>query len=223
MYFPVTCVDNFYTDPEYVARIAREADYTEIHKNWPGYRTKFLHITHPKLFDTTCKKIFSLFYSTEDLGQISWNVEMSFQKIVPIEHQNNLYPDGWVHYDTEKFVAGVIYLYEDTELNTGTSIYTPKNPIETEYGNIKTRDEFHTNTITDFNLYNKIVQENNEKFEETVTVKNKFNRLIMYDGSHYHAAKNINRLEQPRYTIVFFVNKLLASRFPIPQARRFYL
>jgi len=220
MYFPLTCVDKFFIDPNYVVKFAEEAEYIKTDGGWPGYRSKPLYEIHPTLFDLTCRKIFSLFYSEQEFFDLVWNVEMSFQKIVPLDNQDNLYPDGWVHSDGDFLISGVIYLNEDNEIDTGTSIYVPYDLLKGTI-NYEVKRSFYSGTLTDFNLYNRSVKENNDQFEETITVKNKFNRLIMYDAKNFHAAKNIMRIKKPRYTIVFFVKKLVANRFPVPQSRCF--
>lgn len=221
MYFPIICVDNFFSDPDYVFKLAEEAEYNKsIDNRWPGARSNYLHSIHPMLFELTFRKIISLFYSYEETLDTVWNVDMTFQKIIPLENQNSFYPDGWVHSDNNNIFAGLIYLSKDSEINTGTSIYTARSPVATPI-NHKIKEQLYSGTLTDIDLYNRGVKENNDQFEETITVKNKFNRLIMYDAANFHAAKNIMRLTNPRYTLVFFARKFVANRFPIPQTKCF--
>lgn len=215
-YFPAVCIDNFFNDPDYVLDLAKNSAYEKIQANYPGSRSNFIHELDPVLFDTICSKIFSVFYSHKIPPEITWSVQMTFQRIDPFPNQELYYPDGWVHADDVP-MAGVIYLNKN-DINAGTSLYTPKTFLTSpKNGDIK--EAFYSGQLTDVDVYNKAIEENNLNFEETVSFKSKFNRLVMYDGYHMHGAKNLLRLSEPRYTIVFFVMMANAPHFPLQSVR----
>lgn len=215
-YFPAVCVDNFFNDPDYVTNLAKTTKYIHFAPNYPGGRSQPLHELDPFLFHSTCHKIFSIFYGNKIPENLTWSVEMMFHKIEPTTNQDYIYPDGWVHADDYP-LAGVIYLNKN-EIDAGTALYEPKTLTSSpKNGDIK--EAFYSGKLNDINLYNRAVEENNYNFEETVSFKSKFNRLVMYDGYHMHAAKNLMRLTEPRYTIVFFAHKVNAPYFPLQNIR----
>ena len=75
MYFPLTIVDNFFDDFDYVLKLAKSLPYDQKerhyvfnntwHKNYtmPGSVTKPLHEIQPDYFRYSTEKILSLFYN----------------------------------------------------------------------------------------------------------------------------------------------------------------
>ena len=51
MTYPITIVDNFFEDPDGIVEQAMELRfYTPNSGNWPGTRTKSLHVEQPRFF-----------------------------------------------------------------------------------------------------------------------------------------------------------------------------
>ena len=51
MTYPITIVDDFFEDPDAIVEMANELKYyTPNTGNWPGTRTKNLHIEEPRFF-----------------------------------------------------------------------------------------------------------------------------------------------------------------------------
>jgi hypothetical protein len=216
-FFPAICIDNFFNDPDGVVDFAKSIEYPKSQKNYPGVRSAPLHQINRDIFDSVCKKLFGMFYGPTIPDEIHWNVEMSFQRVDPFPNQELYYPDGWVHEDGKQ-LAGVIYLNKN-DINAGTSLFVPKNTQQIAPKNNNVKEAFYEGLVTDPQVYNRAVEESNGDYEETVSFKSRFNRLVAYDGRHLHAAKNLMRLSEPRYTIVFFVHALYAPYFPAQAVR----
>jgi hypothetical protein len=218
MLFPTMCVDNFFDNPKSVRELALSLEYCpEPNGIWPGKRTKPLHEVSPAYNTLFNNKLFSLLYDFSK-HNLNWEVDSYFQMIEP--YGTN--PDiniGWVHKDHNAVLAGVVYLNENPELSSGTSLFTRKflgaEPINGEFK----RGFFVSNGSLDEILYKQKLEENNNQFEETLTVNNVYNRMICYNGSSYHRANGFTGGNEPRLTQVFFVRKLAADWFPIPSMR----
>ena len=141
----------------------------------------------------------------------SYRVDMEFQKI----EKNG---QGIIHLDTTygALGAGVIYLNQEIEKDTGTSFYKLLDP------DYKIKEEFldpvarsHANEHVDG--LDKICQDHYNKFEETMKVQNQYNRLVTYDSNVWHTATSYGN--QTRYTLRFFINELKSKYQDFPLLR----
>ena len=219
MLFPTTCVDNFFDNPNAVRELAYSLDRAPAKNGeWPGSRTEPLHIVAPEYHNFFSTKLFSLFYDFS-CQKVDWDIGTYFQFLEPYS-QNKLANVGWVHKDDAFTLAGVIYLNENQQLDSGTSLFTPKKlgalPIhDNEKHNFYKRES----NITE-DEYIKKLQENNNLFTETITISNVYNRMICYDANNYHKANGFtSETGEPRLTQVFFVRKVVSDWFPIPSMR----
>ena len=57
MDFPILCVDDFYTNPDEVREFALSLEYNGKEGNFPGMRTKELHLINEKFFGSFLFKI----------------------------------------------------------------------------------------------------------------------------------------------------------------------
>lgn len=236
MYFPYICVDNFFTDPDGIVEFAKQFEYFkapgEITDNpnnlptgfWPGRRTKPLQYIAPHFEAKFFEKLFSLFYEVRSI-ELKYRAVSCFQIIDP--HEYGIADTGYIHSD-ETVYTGVVYLSKNMASNSGTSIYkatTPDMPFP-KYSEI--RDNQHNGLIS----YNKLnpehcklaVEEQNSWYIETIRFNNQYNRLIGFDGDQYHGVPKLNGTEtEPRLTLVFFVESVTSSWFPLPNSRKFPL
>ena len=137
---------------------------------------------------------------------------MYFQK------SNKHFGKGWVHADVDFLITGIIYLNPIESLNSGTSIYQAKRTgAEPIHSDIK--QDFYKGKIENCDVAR---DENNNQFEETVVVKNKFNRLVLFDSHLFHSANEFvgNDADSERLTLVFFINKLFIHQYPIQRMKR---
>lgn len=223
MSFPITCVDNFYKDPDKIREFALSLDYVKLQGNYPGRRSHSLHEIEPAFFDSFCKKLFSLFYNFEREA-VNWKVLTSFQKIYPITADpNSTLNEGWIHRDKSTIAAGVIYLTPESRLESGTSIYRFKNNLEKiEELDYEIRNKLYAEEDVDMFAYYKQKQHNSSFFEKTLDVSNVYNRLIMYGSEYWHNQTSLYAHEtEPRLTQVFFINEVEASSFPIDRKENF--
>jgi hypothetical protein len=70
--------------------------------------------------------------------------------------------------------------------------------------------KFSPDNITLFKIdkTNKLKHHYNSKFEETISIKNVYNRMLSYDASSWHCANNYWTDNEPRLCQLFFVYKL---------------
>lgn len=220
-FFPVACVDNFYSDPDKIREFALSLEYSKKEtENYPGERSKPIHTVSPHLFDVLCNKIFSLFFDFNS-NQLDWKVESYFQKIYPFEssvEDSDEVNSGWTHVDDNTIFAGVIYLNPNPNLDSGTSIYE-KNENFNEEIDWSIRNDFYNKKGLPSSEYAKIKSQHNSKFHKTIEFKNVYNRMIMYDGSYWHRHSGfLMDSEDFRLTQVFFLNHL-KTNFPPPVIR----
>ena len=137
---------------------------------------------------------------------------MEFQKI----EKNG---QGIIHLDTTygALAAGVIYLNQDIDRDTGTSFYKLTDP---DY-KIKQHEfldpiaRYHAGEHVD-GLDN-ICEKHYNMFEETMRVQNQYNRLVTYDSNVWHTATSYG--DQTRYTLRFFINELESTHQNFPLLR----
>lgn len=211
MFFPITCVDNFFQDPDAVRELALSLPYDKKEGNYPGVRTKPLHEIAPDYFQFFCRRLFGLFYDYRKFNNVDWVVSTTFQKIEPFEGSDAANV-GWIHKDKTCLFAGIIYLTPNANPDSGTSIFKPKKvncvPI-----NILERNEMFATNKGDERT-EKALKENNERFIETVRFQNMYNRLVSYGGENYHGVNSYCTKTEPRLTQVFFVKNVIADWYP---------
>jgi hypothetical protein len=201
--FPALCVDNFYSDPDWVREFALAQEYKPSPDGaWPGKRTEELSILDKDFFTEFCYKLFSLYFDLEHV-QINWVVSTRFQLIDPQDHhKDSLKNRGWIHYDYEPF-GGLIYLNPTIDTDCGTSLFQIKeNPTLDD----SAKDDFYLNGTDDD--FDQSLRNHNGSFTETVRFQNIYNRLISFDGHTAHGANSLYTDIAPRLTQVFFVKNI---------------
>lgn len=213
--FPAICIDDFYPNVDTVREFALAQEYEPSDGGfWPGERTRHIHELNPEFFDFFTQRVMSVFYNftSED---VTWNISSHFQRFPPYSNDNtSLTNVGWTHRDTALF-AGVIYLTPNPNPNSGTSIFHAKKDILPRKLTHDLRFDLHTGKGVDEEAYANMMRENDSLFEETITFKNRYNRLVAYDASNFHKANSYVQGEQERLIQVFFVNSLKADCLPL--------
>lgn len=206
--FPITIIDNFYSNPDEVRDMALKEEYKPSENGaWPGERSiKNLDEINENLFLFFSKSILSIFYPPE--CHIGFDIVTCFQKITP-RHKEKFHPKnmGWIHTDGCLF-GGLIYLTKDSEKDTGTSIYTEKNTYfqySMEDSMTMRNDYLGQSNIAD-EEYSKIHKKTLESYNETVKIENVYNRCILFGGNNHHSAQSFGTKE--RLTQVFFCYKI---------------
>ena len=218
MTFPVTIVDNFFEDPDLIVEEANKLKYFNPQTgNWPGTRTKNLHIDAPRLHMYFTQKLNSIFWEE---NPDYWNTTCHFQLIDPIDPTDKYYKKnrGWIHTDDNTWYGGIVYLNKDPESDTGTSIYSAKygytHQSEAElnqkmilYRSEKINDE----------EYNRAFDSMNNQYTETVTIENVYNRLVVFNNKTHHGVKTYGT--RSRLTLNFFGIDFSGKRPPLQRAR----
>ncbi len=209
--FPTLVVDDFLDDPDYVLCLATNAEYNDPgYTNYPGVASKNkIYELDQELFNTILQKIFGYYWDLNN--PVNFNVEMDFQKI---ESSGQ----GIIHLDTTygALGAGVIYLNQNAEKDTGTSFYELLDPsyrIEEQFLDPVAR--YHAGEHVDG--IDKICEKHYNMFEETMRVQNKYNRLVSYASDVWHTATSYGN--QTRYTLRFFINELQSNYQDFPLLR----
>ena len=207
---PTTVVDDFFDDPYMVTDFAKSQTYIRDEYNqWPGERTDSIHILNPVFFSNTINKFLSIFYPNN--VNVEWSGFGFFQRI------SDIYDQGWVHVDGT-LVTGIVYLNEHYNRDAGTTIYQP---------NILGEQMLHIDKRTEAikfpeksKEYKNFREENEKQFDESIVLKNKFNRLVAFDSHLYHAGNDFSTDQEDRLTMVFFLDKIYTDNFPLQRTKR---
>lgn len=199
MFFPTTVVDDVLHNPDEVRDYALSLDYyASPEGRYPGGRSKDLKEINPNFQNKIIDLCMSQYWEYgPDLPPFKLHVvaQSYFQLI-------NGSGEGIIHPDTT-LAASIIYLSPNIDSSYGTSIYKMKVPyLETEKEN---RNKY------------------NSQFEEQISIKNTYNRMIMYDGHLYHkgdAPSVQNNLNEQRLTLITFFYKIEGKVFPVPRMKR---
>lgn len=219
--FPITIIDNFYPDPDTIRNLALSQDFEESeYGNWPGKRTKDIIDFDPDLHHFFLRSIMNVFYPTE--FRYTSNFETSFQLIESRDSdQYSPKNKGWIHHDAIIF-GGIVYLTKDPEPDTGTSIYLPKKGHHQHKNSwVQMKASEYKNNSPNPEKYEKLINEQYELFNESVTVENVYNRCFLFGGNVLHAAKTFGTRtgKDARLTQVFFCHDLHSGMDTYPMCR----
>ena len=59
--YPLTIIDDFFVDPDYIRNLALSVDYPHSDQRWPGRRSEKIYKIDRMLFDYVGNKILSIF------------------------------------------------------------------------------------------------------------------------------------------------------------------
>ncbi len=217
MTYPITIIDDFFEDPDKIVHLAESFKYYPPDTgNWPGVRTKQLHLVDDRLFNYIGEKIHLLFYET---SPDYWNMQIHFQKIQPFsEDQYDRRNKGWVHQDIDTFFGGIVYLNKDPEPDTGTSIYTTNNGYALQYRKeIEMKENLYLGKDIDLDEYNRAYDDAHAQYTESVRVENVYNRFVMFNNKTHHGVHTFGTKE--RFTLNFFGMAMTGKIPPLLRAR----
>lgn len=208
--FPTVVADDFYPDPRAIRKIATRLEYRKDLKGaFPGKRTMPLHMIDQAL-DQFCNiRFLSLYFDVAQNANMQWSISSYFQLVDPIATPDSILNTGWTHVDTNSILAGVVYLDQNADIDSGTNLYRAKENINPSIADDATnaRREFYK-TGTAMPGYEQALTDHNSKFTESVVVKNYYNRIVAYDAHVWHRANTHYTGTGPRLTQVFFANDL---------------
>jgi|TARA_X000001388_G_C2222801_1_gene119917 hypothetical protein len=214
MLFPLTCSDNFFSNPdEVLTRLLKiPFNYNVETQYYPGLRTKNLVYEDEQFSKWVVKKIFSINFPGFE-NELNAKVDIFFQKIPPgVEH------DGWVHTDAFAKQTAIIYLSKDN--SAGTSIYLKNNFTDTigekllteDKNNLKYKYFTHPEKFNkeDLKILKNQKEENNSYFNETINIKSVYNRLVTFDGNSFHSAHVSS--DKERLILILFFHQFLFKK-----------
>jgi len=203
---PVTIIDDYFENPDMIVEYANSLKYSKDTKGrWPGVRSEPLHLINKDFFKKFCDKLFSIHFNIAD-PNISWKVSLMFQKI------DSTYKDGWVHQDKNMLYTVIVYLNKNYNLDSGTSLMT-KKVLLPEFDTIQNfAHSLPEDQVKD------IREEINNQYEESISLKNRYNRLIAFPSYMYHKAQSFENNEE-RLTLIAFVEKLYVSETPLTRIK----
>jgi hypothetical protein len=221
--FPVVVMDNFYSNPDEIREYALSLEYFPAEENrHPGKRTKPLHEIDQTFNDFCISKFLSLYYNLDNTF-VQWNVQTRFQLI----ESYNEDPESWlnknfIHTDGNCTLAGIVYLNYNANINAGTSMYRPVKQLGLIDTDMVIRKQFYNNEPVE-QEYIEQIKYHTSQFEETLTVKNIYNRVVAYDANVFHAGSTVHVGNEARLTQVFFVHEVTAEniRTPIDRVRNY--
>tara|TARA_B000000557_G_scaffold244500_1_gene226170 strand:+ start:432 stop:1103 length:672 start_codon:yes stop_codon:yes gene_type:complete len=216
-FFPLTILDDFFENPDEVLKLAEEVDYQNTGQNsFPGQVSNLtLDKINFDIFFYTMKRILSLYWEGE--CEENFQVTMQFHKILP--HDDSLLNKGIIHHDfiQNEVFSGVIYLNENA-IDSGTSFFELKE----KYQNYNTSNEFFKHLETTKKYHGgieesdlkSILRKHRNKFQETMRVQSKKNRMVLYPSGYWHSQTTYG--QNTRYTIRYFCRSdSTGKKFPI--------
>ena len=217
MLIPTIIADDFFRDPDEMVRLSETLEFTPAKDGrWPGYRSKLLHQIDQVLFSKINKKILSIIYPGNQDIQFTSTCGFQLIKQDPKEQMK----EGWVHYDIPSLFTAIIYLSKHEDV--GTTIVDPKK-FTSQVINVDEKNASHLGKKIK-NIHH-LKQENNRQFKDSIVVKSKYNRILIFDSSQYHYVPNYisEDTSEDRLTMVCFFENIYHNRgikFPIPEMKR---
>lgn len=203
---PTVISDNFFPNPDKIVDFALSQEYfPDDSGRSPGKRTHQLYKLDSDLFEYTINKILEV-VSLEHSD--CWEFDCGFQLIEPYtKDKYDPKNKGWVHNDKPTLFGGIVYLNKNPEEDTGTSIYDLKNGYPVERGKFEVKKYKNVATKEFEDTQHAI----NSQYVETISIKNVYNRLVMFSGNTYHAAQTFGN-QKNRLTMPFFCRKLTVNK-----------
>jgi len=172
-------IDDFYQNPDEVVEFAQSQEWRNAAGGNHFLRTVGFPAIDliPTLEDIIGEKV------NNEKGNYWWtsfndfeNFNCSFYKLV---HSDDHAQPNWIHHDWTSW-AGVIYLDKECPTSCGTSLWRhiPTGQDQTLW---------RTGDATDGQTFDPLTSESKDNWEQTDTIANKYNRLVLFRGSMYHS------------------------------------
>lgn len=195
--------DDFFINPWKVMHLGDTLEFQN-DENWPGKRTINLFKTGDKDCIDFAKYFAKRIADEIFYGLSKFEIDIRFHKndIYDVDEANY----GWIHNDGVNF-AGLVYLnQEQSNMDTGTSIFDKTTEGVFEQGDFESRKLLNLKQqVTEQYLTD--LKNNHSNFTETIRTGNKFNRLIAYGADQWHRPNSYKVNTAPRYSLLFFINK----------------
>ena len=204
MFFPTIIYDNFFDDPDIIVDFANSLEYEGGDGSWPGKRTDDLQNIDMSFKKYFIDQILLMFYPDK---LYDWYAKVRFQKVESMhEDQYHIKNCGWIHKDVTDAAGGIVFLDKNPAEDTGTSLYKKKNIFfPTSKQIVDCKKKWYTGEDVSDEEYASHFHSHSGNFDETVRVKNVYNRLLLFNGNEYHGVHTYGPPDHTRLTLVFFI------------------
>lgn len=210
MYFPTTVIDEFFKEPRMLSStldLAKSVEYFRENENYPGESSRLrLDELDPELNSWVVERILSQFWDLKS-EQISWCLSVDFARTFKLAKKGEIEGFGVPHQDNESWTgAGIVYLNDIPTEDSGTSLFRLKDKNKF----FKRASREFVESARNFNAglqvdnYGQLLADHRNKFEETMRVQLRPNRLMFYSPQQWHCQTTYNH-EKPRYTMRVFI------------------
>jgi len=213
IHYPITIVDNFFDDPDYVVSLSHKATwYRDAEYRWPGERSQLIQELDSEFYKYLLFKYFLLFYPANDLNnKFIVNGTSYFQRI-PAGLDL-----GWIHNDYPTLHTYMIYLTPNADPSSGTGLFTPRTGHVNDSLQYQ-KMQYYKGEI-DKEVAQKYQQEHSSQFIQTVACGNVYNRCIGFDAHLWHGALNLNTAQEERLTLITFIEEIVTTKSPISNSK----
>lgn len=210
MIYPFLCVDNFFDNPKKILDFSSTFKFTsDPNGRWPGFRSPETNKTNLDFFKYSTTKMVSVLYPM-CYKQLTWK---AYQYFVLIKENHKL--QSWVHSDEPSEFTTIVYLSNE---QVGTNIYD-HTQFHSGFTHADVKENYFKGTINQEQAL--ITQKDHLKdFTPTISFTSKFNRMILFDASCYHAPDNL--VGEHRLTLITFFTQLIGEniKYPLTEMRR---
>jgi hypothetical protein len=169
-------IENFFGNAQAVIDLSKNLKFYTFDEHpepesvgrYRGKRTVQLHNINKELFDSFQYGVISHLVDLSRVKQCYSRVSAYFSLLSSDDKTSEI---PIIHQDNDVLYAGVVYLSENPDKHSGTSLYKKES----------------------------------NKYELIHEFENKFNKMVMYDGSTFHGT---TKFVDGRMSIVFFVKDL---------------
>ena len=222
--FPITCIDGFFKYPDVIVEMLEDLDYYKSDTgNFPGVRTKPLHISNLHFTKPFIEKVLSTYYNL-NIDYIRWeSLDIRGNKTPSfVEDKDDIRNRSWIHCDEQgdsNAFAGVIYLNKNVKYHdSGISFFQPITPIPQkdidDAAALKLK--YYKKEDIDINEYCTHKNTYEKKFIKSASFANFYNRLIIFPIDMWHRIDNFSvGTGEDRFTISFWMGPVYGSMFPL--------
>jgi hypothetical protein len=203
--FKTRIYDNFFVNPDEIVEIANTQSFIKSNGRFPGRRTTDLTICCNQVREMLLEELLK-----KNIKLTGLSLTAYFQKIPNLsfdELYSTIENSGWIHTD-EALYSGVLYLNSDSQNYGGTSMYEPLeargNP-EIDINQLKMQHYTNAQEV-DCKNYRDSKLKYSALFEETESIENIYNRLVLFDSKKWHNNDTfVKRGSGERLTLILFM------------------
>jgi len=121
---------------------------------------------------------------------------------------------GIVYPNTHVSFSGIVYLNKTFEEDTGTTVYKLRKGWSSKHTESKQITTKHwLGEIVSDDDYNEAYKHQMDQYEETITIKSIYNRLVIFSSDTYHTTQTYGSMGE-RLSMYFYGQQKLSSQHP---------